>query len=52
VVSGLGAGVTSLAVGDRVAATMINGAFAEKIVVPELAAVKFAGGGGLQRRSG
>src|SRR5689334_2863635 len=40
VVRGLGEGVSSLAVGDRVAATMIHGAFAEQIVVPELAAVK------------
>ncbi len=40
VVSGVGANVSSLKVGDRVAATMINGAFAEKIVVSELAAVK------------
>ena len=40
VIGAIGAGVTSLKVGDRVAATMINGAFAEKIVVPELAAVK------------
>ena len=40
VVSALGDGVETLAVGDRVVVTMINGAFAEKIVVPELAAVK------------
>jgi NADPH2:quinone reductase len=40
VVAAVGAGVTSLAPGDRVAATMIHGAFAERIVVPELAAVK------------
>lgn len=40
VIGAVGAGVTSLKVGDRVAATMINGAFAEKIVVHELAAVK------------
>src|SRR4051812_21243656 len=39
VVSALGSGVTSLKVGDRVVMTMINGAFAERIVVPELAAV-------------
>lgn len=40
VVAEVGAGVTSLRVGDRVAATMIHGAFAERVVVPELAAVK------------
>jgi NADPH2:quinone reductase len=40
VVRAVGAGVTSLAVGDRVAATMLYGAFAERVVVPELAAVK------------
>jgi NADPH2:quinone reductase len=40
VVAAVGAGVTSLRVGDRVAATMIHGAFVERIVVPELAAVK------------
>ena len=40
VVASVGSGVTSLAVGDRVAATMIYGAFAEKVVVPEFSAVK------------
>jgi NADPH2:quinone reductase len=40
VVSAIGAGVTSVAVGDRVAATMLYGAFAEKVVVPELAITK------------
>ncbi len=40
VVHALGAGVTSFAVGDRVAATMIHGAFAERVVVHEKAAVK------------
>lgn len=40
VVSAVGAGVTMLKVGDRVAATMINGGFAEQLVVSELAAVK------------
>ena len=40
VIGAVGKGVTSLKVGDRVAATMFNGAFAEKIVVHELAAVK------------
>jgi NADPH2:quinone reductase len=40
VVSAVGDGVTTLKVGDRVAATMLYGAFAEQVVVPELAAVK------------
>jgi NADPH2:quinone reductase len=40
VVRAIGTGVTSLAVGDRVATWMIHGAFAEKIVAPELATVK------------
>ncbi len=40
VVSAVGEGVSGLKVGDRVAATMVNGAFAEKVVVPEFAAVK------------
>ncbi len=40
VVCEVGAGVTSLAVGDRVAATVLHGAFAEKLAVPEAAAVK------------
>lgn len=40
VVRAVGAGVTSLSVGDRVAATMIHGAFAERVVVPELAAIR------------
>ena len=34
VVSSVGDGVTDLSVGDRVAATMISGAFAEKVAVP------------------
>ena len=39
VVRALGPGVTSLAVGDRVAATMLFGAFAEQVTVPEAAVV-------------
>lgn len=35
VVSAIGSGVTTVAVGDRVAATMLHGAYAEKVVVPE-----------------
>jgi len=44
VVRSVGAGVTSLAPGDRVAATMLNGGYAEAIAVPEITAVKFADG--------
>ncbi len=40
VVSAVGDGVKSIKVGDRVAATMLYGAFAEQVVVPEVAAVK------------
>lgn len=40
VVSAIGSGVTSLAVGDRVAATALYGAYAEKLAVPEAAAAK------------
>ncbi|MEZ4362332.1 MAG: NADPH:quinone oxidoreductase family protein [Kofleriaceae bacterium] len=40
VVAALGAGVTAFEIGDRVAATTLYGAFAEQLVVPELAAVK------------
>lgn len=40
VVTAVGSEVTSIKVGDRVAATMLNGAFAEQVVVPELACVK------------
>lgn len=36
----VGAGVTSVAVGDRVAATMLHGAFAERVCVPEISCVK------------
>jgi NADPH2:quinone reductase len=40
VVAAVGAGVTAFAPGDRVAATMLMGAFAERVVVPELAAAR------------
>ncbi len=40
VVSAVGPGVTSIAVGDRVAATVLHGAYVERLVVPEMAAVK------------
>ena len=39
VVRAVGPGVTTVAVGDRVAATMLYGAFAERVVLPELAVV-------------
>jgi NADPH2:quinone reductase len=44
IVSAVGDGVTSVAVGDRVAATVIYGAFAEKICVPEAAIAKLPDG--------
>lgn len=40
VVIALGPGVTSLAVGDRVATTAIHGSFAEKVVASEVSVVK------------
>lgn len=40
VVSAIGSGVTSVAVGDRVALTMLYGGYAEKVAAPELACVK------------
>src|SRR5690349_21822075 len=40
IVRAIGDGVSTLAVGDRVATTMLYGAFAEQIVVPELGCVK------------
>lgn len=40
----VGAGVTSFAPGDRVAAWMVYGAFAERICVPDFAAVKLPAG--------
>jgi NADPH2:quinone reductase len=40
IVRAVGSGVTNLAVGDRVAANVLYGAFAERIVVPELAVTK------------
>ena len=40
VVRAVGAGVTTLAPGDRVAATAVYGAFAEQLVLPELAVMK------------
>ena len=52
VVHAVGSGVTTLVPGDRVAATLIYGAFAERIVVPELAAVKLPADGQLRSRRG
>jgi len=40
VVRAIGDGVKTVAVGDRVATTLIYGAFAEQIIAPELAVVK------------
>ena len=40
VVREVGPGVTSVAVGDRVAATTIHGAFVEQICLPEMAVIK------------
>jgi NADPH:quinone reductase len=40
IVRAVGAGVTSVAPGDRVAATVVHGAFVEQICVPEIAVVK------------
>ena len=40
IVRAVGAAVTEVQVGDRVATTMMSGAFAEQIVVPEAAVVK------------
>jgi NADPH2:quinone reductase len=40
VVKGVGKGVTTCAAGDRVAVTLIHGAFAERILAPEAAVVK------------
>ncbi|HEU4614056.1 MAG TPA: alcohol dehydrogenase catalytic domain-containing protein, partial [Kofleriaceae bacterium] len=40
VVRAVGDGVKTVAVGDRVAATMLYGGFAEQVVVPELTVVK------------
>ena len=40
VVRAVGAGVTTLRVGDRVAATMLYGGYAEQVLLPELACVK------------
>src|SRR3978361_578632 len=40
IVRAVGAGVTSVAPGDRVAATIVNGAFVEQICVPEMAVAK------------
>lgn len=40
IVREVGAGVTSVAVGDRVATTLLYGAFAERVVAPELAVTR------------
>jgi NADPH:quinone reductase len=46
VVSAVGANVTSLKVGDRVATTLLYGGFAEHVVAPELGAIKLPDGVG------
>jgi NADPH2:quinone reductase len=48
VVRAVGAGVRAFAIGDRVAATHVHGMFAERVVVPELAAVKLPDGVGFE----
>src|SRR5512140_2766678 len=40
IVRAVGAGVTTLAPGDRVAATVVNGAFVEQICLPEAVVIK------------
>lgn len=40
VVTAVGAGVTMVAPGDRVAVSLLNGAYAERIVAPEMAIMK------------
>ncbi|MEO6418069.1 MAG: alcohol dehydrogenase catalytic domain-containing protein, partial [Polyangiaceae bacterium] len=40
VVTAIGAGVTTVKPGDRVAVSLLNGAFAERIVAPEMATTK------------
>ncbi|MBC7975895.1 MAG: NADPH:quinone oxidoreductase family protein, partial [Myxococcales bacterium] len=44
IVREVGAGVTSVAPGDRVAATTIHGAFVEKVCLPEAAVIKLPDG--------
>jgi NADPH2:quinone reductase len=44
IVRAVGAGVTSVKEGDRVATTLLSGAFAEKLVVPELAVARLPDG--------
>lgn len=44
VVSAVGPGVSQVKPGDRVVTTIVNGCFAEQVVVPELAAVKLPDG--------
>jgi NADPH2:quinone reductase len=43
-VRAVGAGVSTLAPGDRVATSVVHGTFAERVVVPELATVKLPDG--------
>lgn len=48
VVKAVGPGVSAVAVGDRVATTVVHGAFAERLVVPESAVVKLPDGVGFE----
>jgi NADPH:quinone reductase len=48
IVRAIGSGVKSLAVGDRVALTIVHGTFAEKIAVPEAACIVLPAGVGFE----
>src|SRR4051812_32714645 len=48
IVRAVGAGVTSVAPGDRVASTTVHGAFVEQICVPEVSAIKLPDGVGFE----
>jgi NADPH2:quinone reductase len=48
IVRAVGAGVTSVAPGDRVAATTIHGAFVEQVCIPEVAVIKLPDGVGFE----
>lgn len=48
VVTAVGEGVTAVEIGDRVATTLVHGAFAEQIVVPAAAVVKVPAGVGFE----
>ncbi|MCY1008294.1 NADPH:quinone oxidoreductase family protein [Nannocystis pusilla] len=48
VVTAVGEGVTAVEIGDRVATTLVHGAFAEQIVVPAASVVKVPAGVGFE----